>query len=347
VNDLTTTTTTVGQKVKSFWDTKEGTTGMVVGMLAFLGIGYAAYKIMPFVVNLLENTLYAFGLGIVGITLFYVLVIDGTLRSRAWLMYKMLMRALTYSIIRYDPIGVLREVQKKAQERIKRVDDGRTNVKGQVRQIEATITSFKNDEQALIAKIQYLQNPAHGGPQQNEAEIRTYSAQLGKLRDAEERLTKSYTQVNGFYTQLSRALKALNLMNDDINFQIGLTEREYKAISASAAAWQAVAAAFKGSEEIDSLRTDTMAFIAEDYSNKLGMIDSYMEDAKGFIDGSELTQSMYSDKGLKILEDLNSRNLDIVEATVVPTALPAPSVPLTSMPVGVSATSDYSSLIKK
>lgn len=300
-------------KAKSFWDTKEGTTGMVVGLGIFSALGYGAYKIMPFLANLMENTFYTIAFGAMAVGLFYALVIDGTLRNRIWIAYKLLMRAITYSIIKYDPVGILREIQKKAKERIELVARHRNTVNGQVKQIESTVNELEGDEKKLIKQLEMQRQKGA-----DEMEIRSNLSKLGKVRAAVERMKKSRTQVQGFYTQLSRAYKALEIIDGDIDFEINITEKEYKAVNASHAAWKAVRAAFKGSDEIDSLRADTLAFMAEDYGNKLGAIDSFMDDSKKFIDGVDLQQLMYADDGLKILESLNAHDLNVVQSKSAP-----------------------------
>lgn len=294
-------------KAKSFWDTKEGTTGMIFGLGILGGLGWAAYKLMPYIANLMENTFYAIGFGLLSIGLIYAFVIDGTLRNRMWMAYKLLMRALTYSIIKYDPIGILREIQKKAKERLKLVDDNRATVRGQVTTIKNTIDSFDRDEQQLKRMIETQQRK--GAEQQ---EIAGNAMKLGRVHDAKLRLQKSYDQTNGFYNQLTRAYNALVTVDENIDFEIGIMEREYKAVTASHTAWKAVKAAFKGGE-LDDLRNDTLQFLAEDYSMKLGQIETFMDDSQKFINGVDLQNSMYTDEGMKLLEDLNSRDLNIVQ----------------------------------
>jgi len=323
---------------KSFWDTKEGTTGMVVGLGIFGALGYGAYKIMPFIANLMENTFYALAFGAMAIGLFYVLVLDNTLRSRAWLVYKMLMRALTYSIIKYDPVGVLRELQKKAKQRIEDIAENRNKVNGQVKQIDATVNSLNNDERSLITKCEALRKQ-----NADPLELQSALSKLGKVRASRERMNKTQEKVQGFYTQLNKAYKALVIIDGDIDFEINLQEREYKAVSAAHAAWKSVRAALKGTDEIDSLRNDTLAWMAEDYGNKLGAIESWMDDSKKFVDETDLQQLMYAEGGLKVLESLNSVNLDVVQSKSAAPALPqsTPNVLYPSVNVGAK-TVEYS-----
>jgi hypothetical protein len=180
--------TNLVKKTKSFWDTKEGTTGMVLGAGILGLIGWGAYTVMPYIANLMENTFYAIGFGLLAVGLIYAFVIDGTLRNRMWLMYKLMMRALTYSIIKYDPFGVLRETQAQAKERIKTVDECRVEVKKQVGIVTNTLEGFKRDRDQLQGEANWLRT--HNGSQ---AEIDNRAMKLGKIADAITRMTKTYT----------------------------------------------------------------------------------------------------------------------------------------------------------
>ena len=312
------------KKTKSFWDTKEGTTGMVIGAGILGLLGWGAYNLMPFIANLLENTVYAIIFGLIAVGLVYAFVIDSTLHNRLWLMYKLMMRALTYSIIKYDPIGVLRETQVNAKKRLRTVDEARTDVKGQVKIIEQTIQGIKSDEKKYMSEIEWMRN--NGKPVED---IQNSAARLGKLNEAETRLSKSFALTSNFYEQLTRAYKALQTIDSNIDFEIDIREREYKAVNASNNAWRTVKSAFNGSEHFDELRNDSFAFLAEDYAQKLGEIESFMDDASKFIESNDIQQAIYAGDGMKLMEDLNSRNLDIVKSVNViqnqPVSLPGSS----------------------
>lgn len=335
--------TTVSNKAKSFWDTKEGTTGMVVGMAALGAIGYGLYKIMPFIANLLENTFYATLFGLLTVGLVYVTVIDNTLRTRLWLGYKLIMRALTYSIISYDPIGVLREIQKKALERIKTVNDNRVKVNGQKSQIEQTILSFKNDIKTITNRVEARRARGELAEAQNDL------SRLGRVGEAVTRLNTAFTRTEGFYKQLTRAQKALETIHENIDFEIGIVEREYKATTAANAAWRAVRDAFKGGSEFDELGQQTWAFLAEDYGNKLGEIDSFMEDSMKYIDNVDLTNEAHAQEGLRMLDSLNSRDLTNIVQPTIKSLSTAPSAPANFVNMAPSAsakTVDYASIRK-
>jgi hypothetical protein len=308
----------VKQKVQSFWDTKEGTTGMFVGVGILGGLGYAAYKLMPYIANLMENTFFAIGFGLLSVALIWAFVIDGTLRNRMWLIYKLLMRALTYQIIKYDPVGVLRETQEVAAKRIEVIDSKRVEVNKSVMSLRNTVDKFTRQKDDLAARVRVLQR--QGQPQDvvaNEA------MKIGRLDDALLRTNKALTMTKAFYDQLTKALKAVETIHSNIDFEIDISEEEYKAATASSNAWRAVRSAFKGSSETDALQADAFAFLAQDYTAKLGEIDSFMADSQKFIDSVDLQNAVYTDKGMRLLEDLNARDLDVLQtAQKVPLAAP-------------------------
>ena len=332
-------TTSVTKKAKSFWDTKEGTTGMIVGLGIFGAIGYGAFKIMPYLANLMENTFYTILFGALSVGLFYALVIDGSLRSRLWLMYKLMMRAMTYSIISYDPVGVLREISKKAWDRISHIDESRQKVNGQIKQIQEALDKFNRDQKQLIASATEYQR-------RNDTEHATQAAaKLGLLNQAIDRLTKTVNRTQGFYDQLTKAQKAVIQIRENVDFQIGLVETEYKASTAARNAWAAVSEALKGGSELDGLENDTFAWLAEDYGNQLGQIDSFMEDSMKYIDNVDMQNVMNADDGFKMLDSLNSRQLNVVEAKI---SLPAPTqsviIPTVLSSVG---SIDYSKAVQR
>lgn len=295
----------VTKKAKSFWDSTEGTTGMVVGMAALGLLGWGAYKIMPFVVNLLQNTVYAIVLGLVALGLVWGFVIDGTLRSRLWIGYKLLMRAITFSMIRPDPIGALRVVQANAKKRIGTVQEQTDKVGGQLQIINSTLESYQSDVKQFYKKYDYYKSKG----QESTPEALSITSKLGRLGDSIKRLSVSQERTTTFNEQLKRALRALEIIHENIDFEITVVEREYKATNAAHSAWQSVRAAFKGGDMIDEFGQDAFAFLKEDYNNKLGEIDSFMNDSSKFLNDVDISQAMLSQDGLKMLDEMNNRDI--------------------------------------
>jgi Holliday junction resolvase-like predicted endonuclease len=297
--------TTTGRKAKSFWDTSEGTTGMVVAAGALGLLGWGAFKLMPYIANLLENTFYAILFGLLSVGLIYAFVIDGTLRNRLWLLYKLAMRAMTYSIISYDPVGVLRELAKKAWDRINEIEKSRGQVRGQVQQVKNALDTSMREQEKLISEVNYWQ-------ERKELEkARLAAGKVGRLKESIARLQVAYNRTQGFYDALTRAHQSVTYIRESLDFEINVVEREYNATNAAHSAWKNVRAALRGGNEFDELEKDTLAFLAEDYANKLGEIDMFMSDAMPFIENVDLQKAMHADEGMKMIDELNSRQFKV------------------------------------
>lgn len=296
----------------SFWDTKEGTTGMIFGVGILGGIGYGAYKLMPHIVDLLQNTVTAIALGAVAVILVYVLVLDSTLRDRAWLLYKLLMQKITYSIIAYDPFGVLREMQARALEKRNEVNKQRQEVNAQAVTIRQELDAFQAEMLKVQSDINWMKKNG-----KSQELIADEASKLGTLDESIKRMTKSYTVINGFYTQMTRIYDELERFDKRVAWDIKMREREYKAINATASAMQIMQAVIKGTDANSMMRDQTIQFLTTDYGEKLGRIESAMEDSNKFLEQADMRNAMYAERGMQLLDDLNKRDLAI--------SLPAPS----------------------
>jgi hypothetical protein len=330
--------TTSVKTTKSFWDTKEGTTGMVFGMAALGFLGWGAYKLMPYIANLMENTFYAVLFGLLSVGLIYVTIIDGTLRNRLWLIYKLMMRALTYSIISYDPIGTLREISKQAWERIQDIDKSRKIVAGQVQQVQNALDESLNDQRTLANEVNYWKNPEHVDAQKANIAASKY----GRLNGSIERLTKARDRTQMFYDKLTQAHSTVTYIRENIDFEINVVEREYKATNAAHGAWKAVTQALKGTGQMDELQNETLAFLAEDYGQKLGEISSFMDDAQPFIDNVDMQKAMHAEEGMRMIDELNARTFGTVE----PRALENNPSPVLTPSINQTGRIDYAAARK-
>ena len=82
---------TTKQDPLSFWKRPEGKTGMIFLALIACGVGYALFFLLPFIIILLQNVLYAAILGVALAGLIFVLL-DKRFRLMIWHGYKSIMR---------------------------------------------------------------------------------------------------------------------------------------------------------------------------------------------------------------------------------------------------------------
>jgi hypothetical protein len=330
----------------SFWDTKEGTTGMIGGAAIFGGLGWGAYKIMPYIANLMENTVYAIAFGAVAVFLFYALVIDDKLRKNAWLFYQRLMRAITYSIVKWDPTEILQITLQRARDRLQRVDAGRARVSGNMATLKRTLDGYKEQAEKFLSEAKYLQS--HHGDQD---QISSRAMKLQELNNAYQELQPLYLQLNGWYDNLNKARSALTTMIGNMEFKIELETEKYDVVRSAHSTFRLIRSAFTGSDEIEGLQGLAFKIMADDYNQKIGEIDTFMLDSKPFLESEDLRVAVNTEKGMKLLEELSRRNIGII-ASDVTTVEPHEHQPVGGQPgaadaSGKSGEASYTNFLKK
>jgi len=92
---------------KSFWKRPEGPFGMVVLAAIIVGAGVGLYVILPFLITLLTNTLYAGALAAVLIAVLW-LAFNPTFRAAVRNLFQYMVRWFASWVVETDPIGILR-----------------------------------------------------------------------------------------------------------------------------------------------------------------------------------------------------------------------------------------------
>ena len=87
---------------KSFWKKPEG----ITGLLFIIGLVVGFYFLLPIILSLIVNTIYLIIFGVILAALIYC-IIDPSIRTGFWYLFKMAMRAITGLIVRIDPIAIM------------------------------------------------------------------------------------------------------------------------------------------------------------------------------------------------------------------------------------------------
>jgi len=234
------------------------------------------------------------------------IILDGRLTKLVWFVYKRAMWALTYAFIQYDPAWLARDRQKAARQKLQVASDARGKVKEQQALIESTIAGFQADATRLQKEANYLQS--HNG---ETAEIRGRAMQLAEAIGAIKELQPGADQVKVLDAKLKEVLDALKATNDSIDYKIDVIVRKYKASNALGGIMGVLKSAFRGSEDVEGMRDLAMGFMSEETERQFGQIDAFLDDVDSFMKGRNLTDAIRADDGMKVLEDLNSRTLQL------------------------------------
>ena len=303
-------------KGPNFWDTKEGTLGMAVAlMLGGAGL-YGLYKILPFLVSLTTNLLKLGGLVAVISILFYALVIDDSLRKFVGLRYKLLMKAMLYSVIERDPCQMLRLTQDDQKKRLDEIDVAMGAANGSITVMRTTMEGYQQKAQKIDREYQQLKKDGA-----TPLQLQSRSIKLGELNAAYQEIKKPLTYLQRIYEGYSQARTFTAAKLDQIDFKIELETEKYKAMSSMTSVVSLFKGVLTGRDEMAQMQVATFDFMDEDYARKSGQIDQFLKDSQTLFDDANLQNRIMSAEGQALLEDLDKRRLEILGGTPEPVAL--------------------------
>ncbi len=282
-------------KPKSFWERPEGTTGMVFGVGIVAGAGYLLYKALPYIVNILENTLYA-GLLFVGIGALLYVLLDSKFRNLIWYVYKSIMRGLTGIFVNIDPIGVLESYIDSLKDNIQKMDRQIGALRGQMRKLKDLMTQ---NEQTMNASLS-LANQAREKGKQAQMILKTRKA--GRMQESNMKLGDLYRRMEILYRVLTKMYENSEILLEDIQDQVQVKKIEREAIRNSHSAMRSALNIISGDKDKRQMFDQAMEAIADDVSRKVGEMERFMELSANFMDSIDLQNGVYEEKGLEMLE---------------------------------------------
>lgn len=287
------------QKTKSFWERPEGTTGMLTLGAAGVGLFFAAPAILAFVSTLTAIVGQTFMLAILGTGLFVFLniVLNPKVQMLASFMFKRAMRWITQFWTEIDPIGIMRLYIKRLLDKRENMAISRDKLRGQLTVLKRQIDQNGTEYEKSMAMA------ARANSQQNSGVFSVQSRQAGRL----EKLNKE--SLVPLHNQMELHLKALNKFYDvtgtvieDLKNEVSAREIERKMILESHSAMKSAKAILNGDADAKELFDQAMEFVVEDFGMKMGEIDSFIENSRGFVEGLDMQNGVYEADALKKLQ---------------------------------------------
>lgn len=292
-------------KPKSFWEKPEGKTGMLFTGLLAGGAFYGLYKILPFLINVVENTLHlSLLLGALG-ALIYV-VLDPKMRNLVFYMYKSFMRWITGLFIQIDPIGILKSY----------VDDLKNNLKKMNKQIAVLKGQMKRLQQIMNENKKSINNNlklASAAKERDKKGIMILkSRKAGRLKDSNLKLDGLYKKMEILYRVLTKMYENSEILLEDIEDQVMVKEQERKAIRASHSAMKSAMNIIAGNSDKKEMFDRALEAIADDVSMKIGEMERFMEMSNNFMDSIDLQNGVFEEEGLELLDKWEKEGVSLI-----------------------------------
>ncbi len=282
-------------KPKSFWSKPEGTTGMFFGSVLALGGGYLLYKALPYLIKLMENTLYAILL-LVGVGGILYVLLDPKFRNLIWYLYKSIMRFVTGIFVQIDPIGILQSYTESLQDNLRKMDTQIGALRGQMRKLKDIMTS---NERTMTDSLAMANQAKEKGIQ---AQMILKTRKAGRLQESNIKLGDLYRKMEILYRVLSKMFENSEILLEDIKDQVEVKKIEREAIRNSHSAMRSALNIISGDKDKRQLFDQAMEAIADDVSRKVGEMERFMEVSANFMDSIDLQNGVYEEKGLEMLE---------------------------------------------
>lgn len=280
---------------KSFWERPEGKTGTIV--LAGLVVGGAIllFKILPFLIVLLQNAIHATILGAVLLAIFYVAT-DPKFQIMVSTLYKLTMRWLTGIVITLDPIAILKNYVDDLKKNRAKMNEQLNNLKGRIKQLQTLIEQNNRDIQNNISL-------AEQAKKKGIREVTTVKARkAGRLKDSNITLQALYKKMEILYRVLSKMYDTAGYVIEDLDDQVKVKEQEYKALKAGYSAFKSALSIISGDPDKKAMFDQANDYLVEDYGRKIGEIERFMEISSTFMDSVDIQNGVYEEEGFNLLE---------------------------------------------
>ncbi len=323
------------QSQKSWFARTEGKFGTAVTVAMLVAIGGAALYfwavLVPFVVSMLQSTLTAVVLAGIIFALGWV-VFDPRWRNLVFYAYKSLMRGLTSLFIEIDPIGILKTYVRSLNDKLAEMDESIANLGGQRQKLRVLIDKNEHDRVHNLKLAQQAQK--HGDEMRSAFMLK--ARQAGRLQKSNVTLQNLLDRMDMLARVLTKMRAASAVMVEDIEGEVEVKTQERAALLAGYSAFSKAKKIMDGAGDERELFDMTMAHLTDDYGQKMGEIETFMDMSKGFIQSVDLDNGIFEEdalaqldawekKGQSLLLGTGGNNLPAdPRFTEVPVAAPAP-----------------------
>jgi hypothetical protein len=282
---------------KSFLARPEGKVGLAVTVLAAGIAGYGLYLALPAMIAFTTNLIHLAALcAVIGVVAY--LVLDRRFRVLASYAYRAFFRSLTGLVVELDPIGILEAHIRNLQAKLVSVREQMGRLNGQIRHIERTMS---DNEQMRDAALRSAKAGRQDGKLANATRMQARHAV--KLEASNENLSSVHTRMQSLARMLKKVHDAAELVLQDMVGTVDVKRRERESIQAAYSAYRSAFAILKGQSEGQDLYDDAMEYLNQDYADKLGEIETFIDFSGGIIEAAEL-QNLADDA--RISEQLES-----------------------------------------
>ena len=285
-----------GKDPLSFWKRPEGKTGMIFMIPIIGGIGYALFILLPFIIVLLTNALYAAILGVALVGLIFVFF-DKRFRLMIWHAYKSVMRFITGLIIEIDPIGIMKNYLDSLVDKREDLNNQIAKVSGVKRRLEKVIKTNEKSIKDSMLKASVAKKKG------KDSQLQLFTRSAARLQEVNERMVPLKERLSHLMEILTKVDETVGVSIEDLKEEIKVTEMEFESMrAANKAMKQAVGALSQTGVDYEFFEK-AQEYVEKDVAEKIGQIDNYLRISSSIVENIDFKDEVALDKGLNMLDE--------------------------------------------
>ena len=273
---------------------------MIVAILGACGLGLILYKMLPFIIILLQNVITATLLGVALFAILWVLF-DKRFQILVSSIYKSAMRAITQIFVEIDPIGILKNYVDKLNKSLEKMVDQISNLRGQMSNLDRLI---KQNERERINSLGLVKEAQKTG---KRTVMILKARDAGRLEESNVTLQELFNKMELLFRVLEKMREASELVIADLTREIEVKSRERKMVYAGWSAIRSAKAIINGQNDERAMFDQAMEYLADDYGKKVGEIEEFVSMSAGFLDTVDLQNGVYEQNALKMIESWENK----------------------------------------
>ncbi|GAB3513714.1 hypothetical protein GCM10027341_56070 [Spirosoma knui] len=308
---------------RSFWNRPEGILGMIV-LAGVAGLGLVYFnRIIEFLIRATSNVLeLALLLGVLGVIIF--LITSRDVRTAVFFLFKSLMRSITGTVIQLNPIAIMKIYVDDLKEKRQKMQGQIDTLAGQLVKLNKKINENNELIKQKFAEANKANSLSDRPGMRESAQLATIEG--AGLQEMNEKLFPLQRNMKTVLAFMEKVNQSADYIIKETEIKVRLKETEYKIVKESSNALKTAVSIFKGDPDKRFYFDQSMEYIQDDMSQKLGEMKRAMDLSMDFINGVDIQNGILSDKGEALLEAYNKGEFKMVQ-------LDAPSANPISAPI--------------
>ena len=295
---------------RSYWSKPEGITSLLfLGGLGAFGL-YYWNKLAAFLIDVTQNTLYlGFLLAVLAVLVF--LFTSKDVRTAVFFLFKTLMRKITGLIIKLDPIAIMKIYIDDLKEKREKMQGQINILAGQLVKLNKKITENNEEIKQKFAEANKASQMTDRPGMKETASLATIEG--AGLQEMNEKLFPLQRNMKTILEFMEKVNKSADYIIKETEIKVKLKEAEYRIVKESSNALRTAVSIFKGNPDKKFYFDESMEYIQDDMSLKLGEMKRAMDLSLDFINGVDVQNGILSDKGQAMLEAYNKGDFKLIQ----------------------------------